>query len=243
MNLPELPSQAMYDDQDRDLIRRQLIGYMDQYHIGTPTLQARVAEATDRSLDEVNNKTLQRFLAGTHRTNDSFVWLCHKFTLTIDAVDPVKEFGKAVCRFYAPAGEGLPGSLEGGYDVATFRYNGAGQLTDQVQKRYARFRFETVGEENYLRASEESYRTRATSKSVAADKTIRAEGVAFSKSAKLIVLLREALSRSHLTYVLEPDTDAEEARLTGLMTVPRFDGVDCGRPVTHAVRLSPEGEE
>ena len=100
MDLPESPAKAAYSADERTLIRDQLLAYCEQHQIGTPTLQTRIATASDRQGYELSNKTLQRFLAGATRTNDAFVWLCHKFLDGTESERPVVSFGRALCAYY-----------------------------------------------------------------------------------------------------------------------------------------------
>ena len=62
-----------FDTAERERIRAAILRYMEAHRIGVPTLQARIAQAADRSLDLIPLKTLQRFLAGATRTNDAFL--------------------------------------------------------------------------------------------------------------------------------------------------------------------------
>jgi hypothetical protein len=70
---------ARFDIAARARIRAVILRYMEAHRIGVPTLQARISEATDRSIDLIPLKTLQRFLAGATRTNDAFLIPCHQF--------------------------------------------------------------------------------------------------------------------------------------------------------------------
>lgn len=84
-----------FSAQDRERIRSTLIRYMKEHGIGVPTLGARIAKATDRPSHLIPIKTLQRFLAGSHRTYDVFVGYCHTFIGTLppaQTTDPLLAF-------------------------------------------------------------------------------------------------------------------------------------------------------
>jgi hypothetical protein len=72
-------ARARFDTAGRARIRAAMLRYMEAHRIGVPTLQARISEASDRSIDLIPLKTLQRFLAGATRTNDAFLIPCHQF--------------------------------------------------------------------------------------------------------------------------------------------------------------------
>ncbi|WP_065331625.1 hypothetical protein [Tritonibacter mobilis] len=80
-----------YDEQARDRIRSALLRYKDDHRVGVPTLQLRIAEIIDNgNPDRVPLKSLQRFLAATHRTDDALVDHCKRFLMQV-APPPTEE--------------------------------------------------------------------------------------------------------------------------------------------------------
>jgi hypothetical protein len=232
MNLPQSPSQAMYDDKDRDLIRRQLLGYMEQHRIGTPTLQARIAGSSDRSLDEVNNKTLQRFLAGRHRTNDSFVWLCHKFTLGVDAADPAREFGDAACRFYQHNDDAdAVRDAAGEYEIAACAEDRGSEPV-----AYSKLKLDPVADRPFLRALESVIDHRAGEQNVPDDSPLEFEGVAFARVKGLSIVLRDVLTRRQRWHLFYPvPGDGEYA---GSVMTPSHQGTTVGHNDVNRIEVT-----
>ena len=73
-------------------MRSSLLRYMEAHRIGVPTLAgAYCAMRQDRSQDLIPLKTLQRFLAGTTRTNDAFLIPCHQFASSLPDYGGPKE--------------------------------------------------------------------------------------------------------------------------------------------------------
>lgn len=235
MQLPDTPLNAMYENEDRDQIRRDLIAYCTQHRIGSPTLQSRIATANDRTHDEVNNKTLQRFLAGKHRTNDAFVWLCHKFLLGTDTIDPVKSFGDAASQFFTHVSE--PDSLAavtGDYEIA-IKGDDAGGISES-----SRLVLSPVAERSYLRAAEEVSRGDDDNSHLT-----QFEGVAFLRPRGLSLILRDNLTRRqkwHLYYRAAPTMPNE---FHGEMMTPLFFGSSDGANSVFRARMTRKegGEE
>jgi len=92
--------QTRFDQADRNRIRRCLLRYMEENRIGVPTLQKLIAEANDLTLDRLPLKTLQRFLADTHRSNDIMVRFCHRFAAGLADDNPLDSFGEALIAFW-----------------------------------------------------------------------------------------------------------------------------------------------
>ena len=95
----ERTQQTRFDQADRDRVRRALLRYMEAHRIGVPTLQKLIAEANDLALDNLPLKTLQRFLAASHRSNDIIVRFCHRFAEGLPDDDPLADLGEAVAAF------------------------------------------------------------------------------------------------------------------------------------------------
>lgn len=95
----ERTQQTRFDQADRDRVRRALLRYMEDHRIGVPTLQKLIAEANDLAIDNLPLKTLQRFLAASHRSNDIIVRFCHRFADNLPDDDPLADLGEAVAAF------------------------------------------------------------------------------------------------------------------------------------------------
>jgi hypothetical protein len=102
--------QFAFDEPQRATIRAALLQYMREHKIGVPTLRARISQATGRirnspSGDDpylVDQKTLQRFLAGVMRTNDAFVAICNEFVQTLPPVrDDFADTALSLAAFFA----------------------------------------------------------------------------------------------------------------------------------------------
>ena len=215
MELPETPSKATYSADDRALIRDQLLAYSEQHRIGTPTLQTRIAEASGRHAYELSNKTLQRFLAGATRTNDAFVWLCHKFLHSVDAVDPVKSYGDAAMAFFQHVADPEFAAVAGAYSIDE---RDKGETIGQ-----SRLTLAAVSDRPYLRAEESS------------DDGGGYEGIAFKRTKGLSLILRDRLTRLQRWHVYFPGPGDDPAILTGQTMTPRFFGhAEGGNAVAHA---------
>ncbi len=92
------PKQTYFDEGERQAIRHSLLRYIDENNIGVPTLQRLIAAANGISVDQLPLKTLQRFMADTHRSNDLMVRYCHHFVRG-QLVDPIKSFGDQFAAF------------------------------------------------------------------------------------------------------------------------------------------------
>ena len=106
----------VYSIDERKQIRRALKKYRDEHGIGDSALHNRILEylGDDTSEDRVPRKTLQRFLAGTHRTNDPLVDICKRFLLAVAPPPPENLVGEALARFLSSRETGLD-ELEGAY--------------------------------------------------------------------------------------------------------------------------------
>lgn len=114
------PAKNRFDQADRDRIRRALLRYCQEHAIGVPTLQKRIAEANDLTLDRVPLKTLQRFLGSEHRTNEAVVRFCDQFVANLEEADPIAALGEQTAAFLGVWRNGhdcrpVPPELEGAY--------------------------------------------------------------------------------------------------------------------------------
>lgn len=95
-----------YDEKQRDRIRRALQQYKDHHGVGAPTLQRRIAEAIgDENPDRIPIKSLQRFLAGTHRTDDAVVDHCERFLQSVAPPPPEEQLLESLIEFWAGAAD------------------------------------------------------------------------------------------------------------------------------------------
>ncbi|MBN8913091.1 MAG: hypothetical protein J0H65_13765 [Rhizobiales bacterium] len=113
-----------FDAPERARMRAALLRYMEEHRIGVPTLQGRIAQASGRSTELIPLKTLQRFLADSHRTNDAFLVPVYQFSKDLpERHDEFTAIAGGLVSFYSPPGSGSeprpPGafSLLGAFDV------------------------------------------------------------------------------------------------------------------------------
>jgi len=220
--------------EDRDTIRRRLLGYMERHSIGSPTLQARIADASGRTLDEVNNKTLQRFLAGRHRTNDAFVWLCQKFLMGTESEDPVREFGDAALRFFL--------AEDAARDVAAV--TGTYRLTcrdedEKEDRAYSALTLQPVEGRDYLHAEEEVADVRARARGKGDDNPLRFEGVALARPGGISLVLRDVLTRRpkwHSLYKAAVDRH-RDGHYSGAVVTPVYMGSGLGANDVREVKV------
>ncbi len=229
MQLPDTPSGAMYEEEDRDKLRRDLIEYCTQHCIGSPTLQSRIAAATGRTTDEVNNKTLQRFLAGKHRTNDAFVWLCHKFLLGIDVTDPVKSFGDAANEFFMYNGD--PDTLSRA--LGAYNIEAVWNEEDDVFSEHSLLVLTPVPERAYLRAEEEVGKGHDSN-----SHNMSFEGVAIIRPNGFSIVLRDILTRRQKWHVLHPSLRLRAGEYAGEMIPPILFGSPQSERSVFRVRMT-----
>src|SRR5690606_23378612 len=135
-----------YETAERDRIRRSLLRYMQENRIGVPKLQMLIVRANGYSKDQIDNvplKTLQRFLADTHRTNDTFVTLWARVAEGLPDDAPAADLGVALTRFMKGKviGDGprtVPARVVGAYD-GTLEVTGRPEAV-----RYSRLRVDRV---------------------------------------------------------------------------------------------------
>jgi hypothetical protein len=118
------PRQTYFDEAERQSIRRALLRYIDENNIGAPTLQRLIAGANGISIDQLPLKTLQRFMADTHRSNDLMVRFCHRFVIDQLAADPVTTFGDQFAAFLGVWRDGrdcrpVPSDMAGSFQSYT----------------------------------------------------------------------------------------------------------------------------
>ena len=90
--------------EERIQVRNALLRYLTEHQIGVPTLWTRVLEHDPRGR-VLNMRTLQRFIARAHQTQDSNVSICYEFVKDLPYFGeerPAAELGQALSRFYTP---------------------------------------------------------------------------------------------------------------------------------------------
>lgn len=96
-----------FDVESRARIRSALKAYMKSNNLGVPTLWERVLDA-DPKKREISLPTLQRFVAGKHRTSDMAVEMCarmlraERFAIPDEPDSPTDLFGHALGQFLSP---------------------------------------------------------------------------------------------------------------------------------------------
>lgn len=206
------PKQTYFDAAERDRIRRALLCYMEENRIGVPTLQRLVAEANDIILDRVPLKTLQRFLADTHRVNDMMVRFCRDFLRDLPDDDPLDLYGAQLAAFHAPP--------DGGAPLAPDRYAGSFEGIGQVRPQGGMLVFSKGAD--ITKVSDLTLAARSATAFLRAAETVSnwrydAEpqgnarrayvGVAVTTATGLLVSLRNSLTGAPRTYWLTATPD------------------------------------
>lgn len=90
--------------EERVQVRNALLRYLTEHQIGVPTLWKNVIDNDPRKRF-LNMRTLQRFVARAHQTQDSNVSICYEFVKNLPYFGeerPAAELGQALSRFYTP---------------------------------------------------------------------------------------------------------------------------------------------
>lgn len=115
--------QPVLDERERDRIRSALKAYKSSHGIGDPALHKRMLNLLNCLDSEVPLPTLQRFLRGTHRTDDGMVRRYIKFLELAAPTPPYEKMGEALAEFY-------------GDRLRTPRTRIAGRLMRRFARRY-----------------------------------------------------------------------------------------------------------
>ncbi|MCP4935648.1 MAG: hypothetical protein GY927_15930 [bacterium] len=181
----------------------------------------------------MNNKTLQRFLAGQHRTNDAFVWLCHKFLLGVDVADPVKSFGDAASQFFMHSHDPeLIADAIGEYEISTEVDEADGDMSVLTQLKLS-----PVANREFLRAEEQARRGENDN-----EHAVPFEGVAFFKPNGLSLTMRDALTRRPKWHLLYHSAPSAKFEYSGQTMTPLFFGNSEGANSIFRVRVSRKDE-
>jgi len=90
---------------EREQIRTALRRYMQHHDIEETILQQRMEQHLDRTdIPYVKKRSLQRFLAGTHRTDDDKVHRYNKFLQKVAPPPVESKVGAGLAEFFYPAG-------------------------------------------------------------------------------------------------------------------------------------------
>jgi len=223
-----------FDTAARERIRGALLAYMKENRIGVPTLQRVIAEANEIVIDRVPLKTLQRFLADTHRSNDGIVRFYANFLRTLPESEPLDLFGSQLAAFHAvPVQDGdgtsssasslehYAGVFEG---TALARPQGLAIHGTQQTAVISALELTQRSVSPYLRAAE---RISNWHHQEASDGEVRRayEGVAVLTGTGLLIALRNTLTGAPRTYWL---TD-HPAGLAGQGAEP-VSSLDCEPP-------------
>lgn len=146
---------STYDQKERERIRRSLRRYMEQHRIGTPTLQFRIIEADARGR-ELPLSTLQRFVAGSHRTSDAYVDMCRQFLESAGMAGEAVDVGEALAVHFGDENSERARGL-----AAAFAHEFMIYATPWDQERsgdgpYAIARCDQVPDKPYLKVAEEA---------------------------------------------------------------------------------------
>lgn len=200
-----------FDAAERARIRAALLRYMEEHRIGVPTLQVRIAKASGRSPDLIPLKTLQRFLADSHRTNDAFLIPVYEFTKEMPTTAPTDQFAAvatALAAFF-PDGIAAPRSLPRRITsvMKTFR------LVQPLDKEIFSgiISFERASTDGIVRIRERIYNPDAKPEFVLSRETENAapvhtyEGVLVTYKAAHIGLMRNTLTRTPRLHLFAID--------------------------------------
>lgn len=107
--MSEPQTRTGFDHAARERVRAALRRYMQDHRIGTPTLQYRIIEADEPRRREIPLSTLQRFITGSHHTQDHHVALCHAFVSDLPYYGEgrdIAQFGEALFGFVQDQAQG-----------------------------------------------------------------------------------------------------------------------------------------
>lgn len=243
-----------FDIQERDRMRSSLLRYMQENRIGVPSLQVRIAHAAGRSVDLIPLKTLQRFLAHSHRTNDSFLIPVYQFSADLPVREENASIGQILARFFGgvakeetaehDARAGLSGSF------AVFVEKDPPKVLGRKDKPFRARKSNLSARSDERRGVSvlvEEVLLKDDGGPVHKDSEFRHryEGFALDHSAPIIALLRNVLTGFPKSYWLYPDGQ----RFYGYVSARGLnepDGADAAarQPRTVIVEVaSPEDEE
>jgi hypothetical protein len=229
------------DEAARQRIRQALRRYMTEQKIGVPALRARIINADKPRHREIPLSTLQRFLAGSHQTQDMYVSVCRDFASVLpwygEGLD-TELFANAAFGFYGDqvAGEDqlklmreLLESCAGSFDVAMGPQGGGLRFGLSGNPHRSQIGFTPVPDKPYLLAREFEPDIR-TDPAEGRKRRFSFEGVLLLRNPIVLILLRTAAARLPVTYVLQVPEKREDTASMG-----EFFG--------HRIAVSPRVEE
>lgn len=194
----ESAARDAYDLKERARIRRSLRRYMEEHRIGTPTLQLRIMKADARGR-ELPLSTLQRFIAGSHRTSDAYVDMCRRFLESAGMAGETVDLAEALAAHF-----GDEDSEQARARAAAFADLYRIEATPWDAERsgnapYAIARFDQVPGKPYLKVAEEAH---DMARPVGSARRHRYEGTLVFNNRLVHGFLRSCLTRQPKTYTL-----------------------------------------
>jgi hypothetical protein len=211
--MSELQSRTEFDQRERELVRSALRRYMEENRIGTPALQYRIIEADTPRHREIPLSTLQRFVTGSHHTQDHHVALCHAFVRELPYYGEgrdIAELGRALTAFLrepldADAREDLIEKLRsnfaGSYETRALPAS-RGEFTYPPQSDLiaSRISFEPVANQPWLSVQE---LVTDLLNADTPDRRFAYDGVLLLDAPLVFVFLRNTLTRQPKSYSLK----------------------------------------
>ncbi len=196
--MSEAQTRPAYDQQERERIRRSLRRYMEEHRIGTPTLQLRIIEADARQR-ELPLSTLQRFVAGSHRTMDSYVDMCRRFLEGTGAQAEPGDIGEALAARFGDGDAKQARELAAAFANEYVIHADPWDSTRAAGLPYAVVRFDRVPEKPYLKIAEEAHDMPRQAQPA---RRHRYEGALVFNGRLVHAFLRSCLTRQPKTYTL-----------------------------------------
>ncbi|ACK50914.1 hypothetical protein Msil_1971 [Methylocella silvestris BL2] len=216
------PRKTQFDIAERERLRSALLGYSQKHGIGVPTLQVRIADATDRSPDLLPLKTLQRFLTGIGRTNDAFLIPCFQFAKSLPTQSETADIARELGSFFGLAGLQTNADQSGTSMVAAEQFAGRYAVTTRPPRpkkvrvfdidddgtlslSYSHCEFESTGPGSQLKVREQVFNPAMVAATApAGDAVVRHyfEGVVLVFDPLVFIVSRNVLTRLPKAYWL-----------------------------------------
>jgi len=194
----ESAAREAFDQKERARIRRSLRRYMEEHRVGTPTLQRRIEEA-DARRRELPLSTLQRFVAGTHRTSDSYVDMCARFLEGVGVSAAAENIGEALAGYFGDKDRQQARTRAAVFAGAYVIHAEPWDRTHAGGAPYADARFDHEPEKPYLAVAEE---THDMQRQGGLPRRHRYEGTLVFSGHYVHGFLRSCLTRQPKTYTL-----------------------------------------
>lgn len=194
----ESAAREVFDQKERARIRRSLRRYMEEHRVGTPTLQRRIEEA-DARRRELPLSTLQRFVAGSHRTSDSYVDMCARFLESVGVSVAAGEIGEALAGYFGGQDIQQARKLAAVFAGTYLIHADPWDRTRAGGAPYADVRFDHEAEKPYLVIAEEAHDMHRQGGS---PRRHRYEGTLVFSGHHVHGFLRSCLTRQPKTYTL-----------------------------------------